>query len=462
MAYSLPVGVVIMSNIFMPLAILELAKRDADCPIVDDDDPPTCKGRSHGMRPANIYNVIATAGAVAVTLLLPVVGAIVENSRFRKEVACTSLVVTMLIQGVQIFINRSNWFSMAVLQVFAIAAAAIHSVARDAYYPELSHLQAELNTIGSKGSLFLFATEVMFMVAVLLIRTVLDLNTIQTARLSQAISTAALSWAVVHIYGRLLRSRPKEPLPLREVLRRGANDLLRLYHQVRTDHPDMFRYLVGAAFGNAGMATFAAIAGVYLVETMGASVTEVVLVILLLLVVSAITSPLADTASRFVARRYGDAASAQRPLCIAMIFIGLVTALAPAFCKSGSPIWVAYIFALIWGLGFGQYYSLVSSCYYFLVPAGQETKFAGSYNFSVNILNWLPLVAFTVLYSATGSMPSGLWVMALFVFFGGGVIACVDMRQGRKDALAHGDGCVDDEEKSNRVMGIQSEPESYL
>ena len=50
---------------------------------------------------------------------------------------------------------------------------------------------------------------------------------------------------------------------------------------------------------------------------------------------------------------------------------GVATAIAPAFLNSRDDITLAYLFAVIWGVGFGQYYSLVSACYFFLVPAGK-------------------------------------------------------------------------------------------
>ena len=89
---------------------------------------------------------------------------------------------------------------------------------------------------------------------------------------------------------------------------------------------------------------------------------------------------------------------------------------------------------------FGQYYSLKDSCFFFLVPRGQEAKFSGLFSFSTNVLAWLPLLMFTVLYSAFGSLSMGLFVMALFILFGGVVIASVNMQRGREDAIRHSVG----------------------
>ena len=52
---SLPVGVIVMGNVFFSVAILELANREVGCDYlyaddVDDDDPPKCKGKYRGVR----------------------------------------------------------------------------------------------------------------------------------------------------------------------------------------------------------------------------------------------------------------------------------------------------------------------------------------------------------------------------------------------------------------------------
>ena len=93
---------------------------------------------------------------------------------------------------------------------------ATHAVAKDAYYPELSPLQAELNAIGATASMYLFATELIFVVIVVggvgMAIGISDQN-VPMAHLSQGISTAALTWSLVHIYGRLLRAVPRSRCP---------------------------------------------------------------------------------------------------------------------------------------------------------------------------------------------------------------------------------------------------------
>ena len=57
-------GAIIMSNIFLSSAVLDLAAKAAGC---DTDDLQNCKGRVYGMRPEDIYSATASvAGLVMV------------------------------------------------------------------------------------------------------------------------------------------------------------------------------------------------------------------------------------------------------------------------------------------------------------------------------------------------------------------------------------------------------------
>ena len=263
--HSVTSGFIIMSNIFFQAAVLELAERDAGCGwryrLEDDpdytDDPDDCKGTTHGMRPANIYNTIATAAAFGVALLLPLVGVIVEHTSYRKELALLGMVFAAFIQIVQGFVNRDNWFTMTVLQVFAITAYYNTGFAVAAYVPELSTLQDELNKIGAFSSMSLFTTEVLYVIVINVIGSALYgghlHSTIKIARFSQLFCGIGLFFIIAVVHGRYLRTRPKEILPCGEVVRRGLSDLKKLCKQTYTDHPDLFRYLIGISFANSAM-----------------------------------------------------------------------------------------------------------------------------------------------------------------------------------------------------------------
>ena len=78
---------------------------------------------------------------------------------------------------------------MTILQVPAIAFYITHTVASSAYLPEISNVQAELNTAGAYSTTYLFVTEVAFTMIVTAIGLAffgLD-DSVNTCRVSQAI-----------------------------------------------------------------------------------------------------------------------------------------------------------------------------------------------------------------------------------------------------------------------------------
>lgn len=64
-------------------------------------------------------------------------------------------------------------------------------------------------------------------------------------------------------------------------------------------------------------------------------------------------TPFVTATSHYVAKTYGDAVSASRPLIAALAYIGIATAIAPAFMRGPKDLWIVYIFGLVWGVGFG-------------------------------------------------------------------------------------------------------------
>jgi len=195
LAQALPVGTVTMAGVFFSAAVLELASIAAGCGSLQaddggDDGNDDCKGRVHGLRPANVYILVTTVGSLSAAVMNPLLGAVCDNTRFRKSVAASALLSLASITWAQAFISGDNWFVMCCLQAPNIAFYMAHSTAVSAYLPELSDQQAELTSFGSVSTKWMFATEVSFVSIV----TVLGISlfgledSLRTARLSQGIS----------------------------------------------------------------------------------------------------------------------------------------------------------------------------------------------------------------------------------------------------------------------------------
>lgn len=439
LAGSLPIGVVIMGNVFFSAAILEMASRAAGCgylydtDVDDDDDVEPCKGTVMGLRPANIYILVTSASAIVVAIIIPLIGAIVDHTRFRKSLAAGSLLVLALISFIQVGLNRSNWMFMTVLQIPAIAAYMISIVASSAYLPELSNVQSELNTAGSFATLYLFVTEVTFTLLVTGVGIALfgTEDNVNLCRLSLAVTGCVLLYTCVHVYGRLLSSRPKEKIAIGLALREGVGSLRDTFKEISVKYPMVRRYLAGVMFADAAMSAFPAVSATFLVTQLGASGSELALVILALLIVGAVVSPIADKTSKWCGRRWGDSLSGWPPLCASLIFLCMVTVAAPLTLRKPSDYPKAFIFAVLWGIGMGFYYSLMKPVFFYIVPGGQEAKFSGVFTFCQAILNWAPLLAFSIAYSLTDSLVGGFVIMACFMACGAACLLSVDMNEAR-------------------------------
>ncbi len=79
----------------------------------------------------------------------------------------------------------------------------------------------------------------------------------------------------------------------------------------------------------------------------------------------------------------------------------------------------------------GFFYSLARPVYFFIIPSSQEAKYSGVYSCALVILSWVPLLALTLSYEATGSLSGGFNAMACFLAVGFVCIASVDMKDAR-------------------------------
>lgn len=258
------------------------------------------------------------------------------------------------------------------LQVVAIGVYFAHSVAYTAWLPEISNEQQELSRVGAFSALYLFISEVGFVVIVTIISTVFKLGNVETCQVGQFLVGIVLLYSTFHIYGRLLRSRPKPPISTCAAVTLGLRKLYETLREIYSEFPLTGRFLIGVMFADSAMTAFPTVAGAYLVTQLGATGTQLGLVILTLLVVAAVFSPVANCAARACGARFGDARSAQPPLCAAILYLTAITAIAPGALRTRADLNYAFLFAALWGVGFGFYYSLMKPVFFYIVPGGQE------------------------------------------------------------------------------------------
>ena len=95
---------------FVGTALLRLATEDAGC-----TRPATCENTVYGLKPSSLLTMTTAVVGIAGALLMPVFGAVVDHTRYRKLVASVSACIVVVIAGCQISISLSNWFIILIL-----------------------------------------------------------------------------------------------------------------------------------------------------------------------------------------------------------------------------------------------------------------------------------------------------------------------------------------------------------
>jgi MFS-type transporter involved in bile tolerance (Atg22 family) len=139
-------GALIMSNIFLSSAFIDLANDAAGCTEIVNDERVVmedCPYTVYGMKPASLVANIAVISGVLSALLMPFAGAIIDCTSYRRAVGIWTAVLMILIQGVQVYLTDDTWFAMAILQAFAAFLYQVQILCIYAYLPEMARVVGE-------------------------------------------------------------------------------------------------------------------------------------------------------------------------------------------------------------------------------------------------------------------------------------------------------------------------------
>ena len=143
-------GAVAMSTIFLGPALLALANDAAKmtCSSQNDgDESLECDGtndRVYGMKPSSLLAVIGVVSGLLSTIFLPLFGAIVDHTKYRKEIGACSIAIVTIVKGIEIFVGPVTWFVFSVLQVVNFVLYNAHSCAIYAYTAEVRIHEGQL------------------------------------------------------------------------------------------------------------------------------------------------------------------------------------------------------------------------------------------------------------------------------------------------------------------------------
>jgi UMF1 family MFS transporter len=187
-------GMMVMSNIFMLSSLLYLASDAAGCFEGESKfGDQACSTRIYGFYPSSLISNIGIISGLLAAFLMPVCGAMVDYTPYRRLIGIIIAIVLTAIQGIQVYTVAATWLAMLILQAIAAFFYQLQVVAVYAYLPEIAREVGEsrMTTFCRNFTFFQFLSQFVFLVAIVVIQILVESSEILTAQISQGLNTAS-------------------------------------------------------------------------------------------------------------------------------------------------------------------------------------------------------------------------------------------------------------------------------
>jgi MFS-type transporter involved in bile tolerance (Atg22 family) len=148
-----------MSNIFISSSFIYLASIEAGCIDADGKVLDECNVKVRGQTPASLVANIAVISGLLSAFFMPIIGAMVDYTPYRKQLGQATAFIITVIQTVQIGTVQATWFPMSILQALAGFFYQVEILATYAYLPDISGTvgQAVMTKCTSNRSCYVIA-----------------------------------------------------------------------------------------------------------------------------------------------------------------------------------------------------------------------------------------------------------------------------------------------------------------
>jgi len=406
-------GAVIASNFFLSTAFLELAKREAGCIDEDDDDEEysVCEKKVYGFKPASLILLIPTISGVMSAFLLPVVGAMIDYTPYRRTLFAIFSCILLSIQGAQVATMETTWFIMIILQAINGFIFDGVSISRIAYLLEIATDVGEevMTSYAGYFNASFYVSQLGFIITNVAIMIGAGLDEVGIARIAQGFDVV-VSGIFYYLAWTFFSNTEGKELPENDSLilagfKQNFRTIKGMYQHYRST---LFLYFIAVLFQQTGVQTFTVVANTYLLEQLdfgGLSVSIIFIVVMCSIIPGGFLGS-------FVTRKT-DPKKAMI-LCLTCFivanFIGFLVLNGPD--KKN----LVYIFAVIWGVLIGWCYTTDSLLFSLICPKGQESEFSGFNQYCSKVLTWLPPLVFTLMFESGINMSWGGVHLNIYLF----------------------------------------------
>jgi MFS-type transporter involved in bile tolerance (Atg22 family) len=366
----------------------------------------------YGLKPTSILTAVTAVVGVLAALVMPIVGAVIDHTPHRRILAQISAAVVVVITGIQMTVNQSNWFIILCLEAIGGFSLLVHAAAVYSYLPDLSIDEKDYITYTSSFNVRMFSCQTLFAALVTIISRVTQVkgdpvgNGVRTSRAASAIAFGFSLCLMGYAWTFSFRKRP--------AIRRLANDeslwstgFVSVFKTTRGVFAELkaLKWLMLALLWSpeAGSGVIAAISVTYLQVSLGLTALQIAITLLIMLACNLPGSII----SKYACNRFNPANSYR-----------LATALFIAASTLGA--WLmesaesAYIVGAAFGIAIGWIYPSQKVLFCTLMPKGQEFEVMGLFTFFGHVLGWLPTLLFTLMNESGVDMRWGFAVLPMF------------------------------------------------
>lgn len=382
---------------FVVPALMYFSKLEAGCAVEAPEGEtqiPECTGTVYGMKPSSLITTLVSAISLAVAILMPLFGAIIDYTPNRRAIGRTLALVYILSIIPQIFMGEETWFPLAIcLLLLAITALSL-TLCLHSYLPELTEEEEELNDLTKAFAAVPAAITIVFIIAVIAFATAFGVggDEAKTAQIAASLGVIVIGACFSMAWGICLQKRPAAHL-----LQEGQSKLTAGFQQIYRTSKNLYRTNVALLWFYAAVAIgdikpLASIALTFLSSQQQFTSMDVgvaAIVMFLTVIPGAMLSG-------FVCRKINPIRSS----VLSVLSMTAVTIAGVVFLTGGGQKLQTYIVIACWGVVSGWKTTSTTMLVAAILPAGQSSEMMGFYLFADIALSWLPPLVFTVLNEA--------------------------------------------------------------
>ncbi|MEP7352672.1 MAG: MFS transporter [Acidobacteriota bacterium] len=357
-------------------------------------------------------------------LVLPVVGAIADYGRRKKEVMAIMAFLGSLAAMAMLFIGEKDYHVAGALFIFGNVCFGASIVVYNSFLPEIAAPE-DRNDLSSRGFAYGYAAGCVALVAHLLLlfrAESLGISTSMAVRI--CLFSTGLWWLVFTIPTlKRIHNRgvPKPLAPGKSLLGTAFGELFHTLKDVRR-FPNTLKFLIAYLLYNDAIQTVLVVSAQFGAEELHIPVTQLTITILI--------AQFVGVFGALVFNKLAHMITAKRAVMVSLVIWTLVLLYAYGFVHNVTEF---YVMGAVAGLVMGGSQALSRSIFAQLVPKGKEAEYFSIYEIGDKGTSWLGPPTFGIALQLTGSYRIAILSLIVFFIAGLAVLTRANVEQGERD-----------------------------